>query len=202
MTTEVAQDINNEETFERDIAQLLERTRKSKWAKSELFTIVRNGLEVTRTIDDIYYDHGAFTRFHLYRLYKVAFEVWSYQHQAILQILESSKQQELINNSPRVLEHQYIAIKMFDKLNDLPTVIDPDSLRTYWLLVWRQTIVELAKFVDIPMVHPVKAKKPNLLGFNLGIRLPDMSPNTKYVILMAVLLLLGILIATLLLIGK
>jgi hypothetical protein len=200
MTTQVRGDTDSGDTFERVLAQLLERIRKSKWARSQLFTIVVNGLEVTKETDAIYYHEGSFTKFRLYLLYKVAFEVWSYQHQAILQSLEADKPQKLIENSPIVVQHQYVVIKMFNDLNHLASVTDSDSLRNGWLLVWRETIFELAKFLDIPMVLPVKSKRQNLFGFKLGRRLPDMSPKTKYVIFSTFLLLLGILIATLLLI--
>ncbi|WP_293135047.1 hypothetical protein [Microcoleus sp. bin38.metabat.b11b12b14.051] len=193
-------DSDSGDTFESAIAQLLEQIRKTKWARSQLDVIVADGLKVAKKIDDSYRNDGSFTKFRLYLLYKIAFEVWSYQHQAILQSLEASKQQQLTPNSQLVLQHQTVVIKMFDELNHLPSVNDPDSLRNYWLSVWRQTLLQLAEFVDIPIVPPVKSKKSNLFGFSLRMKLPALSPDTKFAFLATCLLLLGIVIATLLLI--
>lgn len=199
MNQQARQDIDSADTFESDIAQLSEKIRKSKWAKSPLDAIVADGLKVVKKIDDSYRNDRSFTNFSLYPLYQVAFEVWSYQHQALLQSLETSKPQQLTSHSQLVLQHQDVVRKMFDDLNHLASANDRDSLRDSWLLVWRQTIFELAQFVD-PKVYPVKPKKPNLFRFSLRMKLPDMSPHTKYVILSTFLLVLGILIATLLLI--
>jgi len=197
---EQVRDSDSGDTFESAIAQLLEQIRKTKWARSQLDVIVADGLKVAKKIDDSYRNDGSFTKFRLYLLYKIAFEVWSYQHQAILQSLEASKQQQFTPNSQLVLQHQTVVIKMFDELNHLPSVNDPDSLRNYWLSVWRQTLLQLAEFVDIPIVPPVKSKKPNLFGFSLRMKLPALSPDTKFAILATCLLVLGIVIATLLLI--
>lgn len=187
------------ETFESAIAQLLEQIRKTKWARSQLDVIVADGLKVAKKIDDSYRKDRSFTNFSLYPLYQVAFEVWSYQHQALLHSLETSKPQQLTSHSQLVLQHQDVVIKMFDALNNLAISNDPDSLRDSWLSVWRQTIFELAQFVD-PKVYPVKPKKPNLFGFSLRIKLSALSPDTKFAILVTCLLVLGIVIATLLLI--
>lgn len=199
MNQQARQDIDSVDTFEGALAQLLERIRKSEWARSKLCRIVADGLKVVKKIDDSYRSDRSFTNFSLYPLYKVAFEVWSYQHQALLQSLETSKPQQLISHSQLVLQHQDVVRKMFDNLNYLASANDPDSLRDSWLSVWTQTVLELAQFVD-PKVYPVKPKKPNLFRFSLRMKLPDMSPHTKYVIFSTFLLVLGILIATLLLI--
>lgn len=199
MNQQARQDIDSGDTFEGDLAQLLGRIRKSEWARSKLCRIVADGLKVVKKIDDSYRNDRSFTNFSLYPLYKIAFEVWSYQHQALLQSLETSKPQQLTSHSQLVLQHQDVVIKMFDALNDLASANDQDSLRDSWLSVWRQTIFELAQFVD-PKVYPVQPKKPNLFRFSLRMRLPDMSPDTKFAILATCLLVLGIVIATLLLI--
>ncbi|MCC3450408.1 MAG: hypothetical protein JGK04_23515 [Microcoleus sp. PH2017_39_LGB_O_B] len=199
MNQQARQDIDSGDTFEGDLAQLLGRIRKSEWARSKLCRIVADGLKVVKKIDDSYRNDRSFTNFSLYPLYKIAFEVWSYQHQALLQSLETSKPQQLTSHSQLVLQHQDVVIKMFDALNHLASANDQDSLRDSWLSVWRQTIFELAQFVD-PKVYPVKPKKPNLFRFSLRMRLPDMSPDTKFAILATCLLVLGIVIATLLLI--
>ena len=196
----IRQETDSGHNFESVLAQLSEKIRKSKWARSSLDTIVTDGLEVAKETDAIYSEEGSFTQFRLYLLYKVAFEVWSYQHQALLEILKANKQQQFINNSQGVWQHHNVMINMFDDLNQLATVPDPNSLRERWLSVWTETIFELAKFVDIPKVDPVKQKKLNLFRFRLGMKLPDMSLHTKYVIFSTFLLVLGILIATLLLI--
>lgn len=199
MNQQVRRNIDSGDTFEGDFAQLLERIRKSEWVRSKLCRIVADGLKVVNKIDDSYRNDRSFTNFSLYPLYQVAFEVWSYQHQALLQSLETSKPQQLTSHSQLVLQHQDVVIKMFDALNHLASSNDPDSLRDSWLSVWRQTIFELAQFVD-PKVYPVKPKKPNLFGFSLRMKLPALSPDTKFAILATCLLVLGIVIATLLLI--
>jgi len=196
---EQVRDSDSGDTFESAIAQLLEQIRKTKWARSQLDVIVADGLKVAKKIDDSYRNDRSFTNFSLYPLYQVAFEVWSYQHQALLQSLETSKPQQLTSHSQLVLQHQDVVIKMFDALNYLASSNDPESLRDSWLSVWRQTIFELAQFVD-PKVYPVKPKKPNLFGFSLRMKLPALSPDTKFAILATCLLVLGIVIATLLLI--
>lgn len=202
MNQQAKQDIDSADTFESDLAQLSERIRKSKWVSSKLCRIVQDGLEVAKDTDAIYYEEGSFTKFRLYLLYKVAFEVWSYQHQAILQILEAGKSEQLKKHSQLVLQHQDVVIKMFDAFNHLATVNDPDILKNSWLSVWRQTISELTEFVDIPRVYPVKQKNQNFFGFKLAMKLPDMSGNTKYVILSTFLLVLAIPIALFLLSHK
>jgi hypothetical protein len=199
MNQQARRDIDSGDTFESDLVQLSERIRKSEWARSKLCRIVADGLKVARKIDTDYEDNESFSPCNLYLLYKVAFEVWSYQHQAIIESLKANKQSQFTNNLQLVLQHQDVVINMFNYLNHLGSVNDPDSLRDSWLSVWRKTIFELAKFVDI-RVYPVKPKKLNLLNFRFRLRLPDMSPRTKYVILSTFLLVLGILIATLLLI--
>ena len=199
MNQQARQDIDSADTFESDLAQLLERIRKSKWASSQLDGIVADGLEVAKKIDSDYRDDGSFSPFKLYLLYKVAFEVWSYQHQALLEILKDNKQQHFPNNSQRVLQHHNVMTNMFYDLNQLASVHNQNSLRDSWLSVWRQTISELAQFMDIPKIYPVKPKNLNFFRFRLG-KLPDMSLYTKYVIFLTCLLVLGILIATLLLI--
>jgi hypothetical protein len=202
MNQQARQDNDSADTFESDLAQLSERIRKSEWAMSKLCRIVQDGLEVAKDTDTIYYDEGSFSPFKLYLLYKVAFEVWSYQHQAILEILKANKQPQFTKNSQLVLQHQDVVIKMFDALNHLASVNDPDILRNSWLSVWRQTISELTEFVDIPRVYPVKQKNQNVFGFKFALKLPDMSGNTKYVILSTFLLVLAIPIALFLLSHK
>ncbi|MEZ2226865.1 MAG: hypothetical protein ACBR50_11415 [Microcoleus sp.] len=202
MNQQARQDIDSADTFESDLAQLSERIRKSKWAGSQLDVIVADGLEVAKKIDTDYGDDGSFSPFKLYLLYKVAFEVWSYQHQALLEILKANKQQQFQNNSQLVWQHHNVMINMFDDLNQLASVTDPNSLRDSWLSVWTQTISELTKFVDIPRVNPVKQKNLNFFGFKLAMKLPDMSGNTKYVILSTFLLVLAIPIALFLLSHK
>lgn len=192
--------IDSRDTFESVLYQLSEQIRKSQWAKSQLDRIVTDGLEVAKETDAIYYEEGSFTKFRLYLLYKVAFEVWSYQHQALLEILKANKQQQFPNNSQLVGQHHNVMINMFDDLNQLANVHDPNSLRDSWLSVWTQTISELTKFVDIPRVYPVNKNKRNFPKFSFRMRLPDMSPQTKYAILSAFLLVLAILIVTRLLI--
>lgn len=198
----IRQETDSGHNFETPISQLLEQIRNSKWARSKLFSIIQDGLEVAKKTDAIYYNEGSFTRFRLYLLYKVAFEVWSYQHQAILQSLAASKPQQLTTHSELVLQHQNVVIKMFDDLNQLASVPDQNSLRDSWLSVWTQTISELTKFVDIPRVYPVKQKNQNFFGFKLAMKLPDMSGKTKYAILSTFLLVLAIPIALFLLSHK
>ncbi len=202
MNQQAKQDTDSADTFESDLAQLSETIRKSKWASSQLDGIVTDGLEVAKETDAIYYEEGIFTQFRLYLLYKVAFKLWSYQHQTILQILESGKSEQLKKNSQLVLRHHNVMINMFDDLNQLASVSDPNSLRDSWLSVWTQTISELTKFVDILRVYPVKQKNQNFFGFKLAMKLPDMSGNTKYVILSTFLLVLAIPIALFLLSHK
>ncbi len=196
----IRQETHSGHNFETPLSQLSETIRKSKWARSPLDAIVTEGLEVAKEADTIYYDEGSFAQFRLYLLYKVAFELWSYQHQAILQILESGKSEQFKKHSQLVLKHHNVMINMFDALNQLASVTDPDSLRDSWLSVWTQTISDLTKFVDIPRVYPVNKKKLNFPKFSLRMRLPDMSPDTKFAILATCLLVLGIVIATLILI--
>lgn len=199
----IRQETDSGHNFETPLSQLLEQIRNSKWARPKLCSIIQDGLEVAKETDDIYYEEGSFAKFRLYLLYKVAFEVWSYQHQAILQSLEAGKSEQLKKHSQLVWQHQNVVIKMFDDLNQLASVNGPaDSLRDSWLLVWRQTISELTRFVDIPRVDPVKQKNQNLFGFKLAMKLPDMSGNTKYVILSTFLLVLAIPIALFLLSHK
>ena len=196
MNQQARQDIDSAETFESDIAQLSEKIRKSKWVKSPLNAIVKDGLEVAKKTDDIYYEEGSFAPLRLYLLYKVAFEVWSYQHQVLLESLKANKQQQFSNNTQLVLQHHNVMINMFEAFNQLARTADSNSLRDRWLLVWRQTISELTQFVDIPSVYPVKPKNLNFFRFRLGMKLPDMSPQTKYAILSAFLLVLAIVIVT------
>lgn len=200
MNQQARRNIDSGDTFESAIAQLLERIRKTKWARSQLDVIVADGLKVANKIDTDYDDDESFSLFKLYLLYKVAFEVWSYQHQAILESLKDNKNAQFTNNSQLVLHHQNVVMNMFDELEKLANVNDPDRLRNIWLSVWRQTLLQLAEFVDIPIVPPVKSKKPNLFGFSLRMKLPALSPDTKFAILATCLLVLAIVMATLLLI--
>ncbi|MEG4852715.1 hypothetical protein QUB10_17725 [Microcoleus sp. B5-D4] len=192
----IRQETHSGHNFETPLSQLSETIRKSKWARSPLDAIVTDGLEVAKETDAIYYEEGSFTKFRLYLLYKVAFEVWSYQHQALLEILKANKQQQFPNNSQLVWQHHNVMINMFDDLNQLASVTDPNSLRDSWLSVWTQTISELTKFVDIPRVYPVNKNKRNFPKFSFRMRLSDMSVNTKYAILSAFLLVLAIVIVT------
>jgi len=197
----IRQETHSGHNFETPLSQLSETIRKSKWARSPLDAIVTDGLEVAKETDVICYKEGIFTQFRLYLLYQVAFEVWSYQHQAILQILEAGKPEQLKKHSQLVWQHHNVMINMFDDLNQLASVTDPYSLRDSWLSVWTQTISELTKFVDIPRVYPVnKNKKLNFPKFSFRMRLPDMSPDNKFALLATFLLVLAIVIATLLLI--
>ncbi|MCC3419343.1 MAG: hypothetical protein JGK24_10520 [Microcoleus sp. PH2017_29_MFU_D_A] len=197
----IRQETHSGHNFETPLSQLSETIRKSRWAKSQLDGIVAVGLEVAKETDAIYYEEGSFTKFRLYLLYKVAFEVWSYQHQAILQILEAGKSEHLKKHSQLVWQHHNVMIKMFDDLNQLASVTDPNSLRDSWLSVWTEAISELTKFVDIPRLYPVnKNKKLNFPKFSFRMRLPDMSPDNKFAIFATCLLVLAIVIATLLLI--
>jgi len=198
MNQPVRPDTDSRDTFESAIAQLLERIRKTKWARSQLDVIVADGLKVANKIDTDYDDDESFSLFKLYLLYKVAFEVWSYQHQAILESLKVKKNAQLTNNSQRVLNHLNVVMNMFDELNKLADVKDKNLLRNSWLSVWKQTFSEFEDFLQLPMTSPIMARKPKIWG--LGRILSNMSPTTKYVILTTFLLLLAIVIATKLLI--
>lgn len=186
------------DTFESAIAQLLEQIRKTKWAKSQLDVIVADGLKVVKKIDDSYRNDGSFTKFRLYLLYKIAFEVWSYQHQAILESIQLNKHEQFPTYSQLVVDHRHVLMNMFDELDKIANVNDPDRLRNVWLSVWKQTLNKFEQFLQIPLISPIIANKPKI--WRLGKILSKMSPTTKYVILTTFLLLLAILIATKLLI--
>ena len=199
MNQPVRPDTDSRDTFESAIAQLLERIRKTKWARSQLEVIVTDGLKAANKIDTDYEDDESFSLFKLHLLYKVAFEVWSYQHQAILESLKANKSAQISNNSQLVLHHQTVVINMFNELNKLADVKDPNLLRNSWLSVWKQTFYEFEDFLlQIPMTSLIRAGRPKTRG--LGMILSSISPTAKYAILSTFLLLLAIVIATKLLI--
>jgi hypothetical protein len=201
MNIEPKPDIDNQDTFESVLTQLSERIRNSRWVKSELDAIVEDALELARNIDTSYYNDGSFTRYNLYLLYQVVVEVWSYQHQAILENLKLGQNQQLKNYVPLVFHHSSVLRKMFHNLDGLDNVNDIESLRNGWLLIWKETLYDLAEFVtQVPRVSSTKVKKSN--EFRSRKISSSISPNSKYVLLSTFLLVLGILIATLLLISQ
>jgi hypothetical protein len=152
-----------------------------------------SGLEIASQTDKIYEEDGNLSRFRVYLLYKVTFELWSYQHQAILEHIQINKGNALPNYYERFLRHRNIIINMCDDLKTLESISEPTELRNHRLTTWRTTIQDIREFIDIPRVG-VKNRK----GFNPWL----ISPQTKYVIFSSFLLVLGIIIATMLLIRR
>ena len=91
--------------------------------------------------------------------YKVAFELWSYQHQFLLDSLESTRQQGFRDHAQLILRHERVATNLFHALQSLASVNDPDSLRDSWLAAWKQTISEISEFLEIPITPSKKPKQ-------------------------------------------
>lgn len=192
MSIQTAPENERRDSFETALLKLEQRIKSPKRGTPELDAIVANGLKVARQADELYKEHETFSKTLFYLLYNVVFELLSYQHRAILENIKAGGHKSLADYSPRVIEHRKLAITMLNYFNQLENISDPNELRNNCLSGWSQSIDSLMNFVDIPIVTRKNSKSR---------RLPSLSPETRYVIFATFLLVLGIIIATLLLIS-
>ncbi len=191
MSIQITPENERRDRFETVLLELEQRIKSSKRGTPELGAIVANGLKVARQADELYKEPETFSKTLLYSLYNVIFELLSYQHRAIFDNIKAGGHKSLPDYSPRVIEHRNLAINMLNYFNQLENISDPNELRNNCLSRWNQSINALMGFVDIPIVHRKNSRSR---------RLPSLSPETRYVIFATFLLVLGIIIATLLLI--
>lgn len=191
MTIQTTPENERWDSFETVLLELEERIKSSKRGTPELNAIVDNGLKVARQADKLYKEEAILPKNILYSLYKVICELWFYQHLAILENIKAGGHKSLTDYSPRVVEHRNLAIKLLNYFNQLENISDRNELRNNCLSGWSQSIDSLMSFVDIPIVTRKNSRAR---------RLPSLSPEARYVIFATFLLVLGIIIATLLLI--
>lgn len=188
----------NEEdsNFKIVLYKLSELIKKGKQGNPELNSIVENGLNIARKTDDFYRENGQIQNLHLYFLYKVIFEIWSYQHQNLLENIinhENSKEKNVdyVDYVDLLYQHKNLGLSIMNDLGDLANISDGKELTEKTFLIWRKSIDELIKFFKQPSVAYVSVRTRKSLG---------LSAKTKYAIFISFLLVMGIIIATLLLI--
>lgn len=193
MIINTTQENDEEGNFEIVLYQLSELIRNSKQGNSELNSIVENGLNIARKTDDFYKEDSQIPKLRLYFLYKVIFEIWSYQHQNLLENLTNhkNKREKIRDYVDLLCQHKNLGVNIFDDFDDLANISDGKELTEKTFLIWRKSIDELIKFFKQPSVAYVSVKTPKSLG---------LSAKTKYAIFTTFLLVMGIIIATLLLI--
>lgn len=195
MTIQTQSYINDEDNFKSAFKFFLSQISRSQ-TTPELDAIVKNGLEVVQEVDDLYSRQGIFSEFSQYLLYKAAFNLWSYQHQVILESLKNPGQKDFIKYAQLVTQHKNVAIVLFDDLQNSADVNDPVSLRDSWLITWRRVLTEISPFFSDLVTSKKSTRKP----FGLRLRISEMSPETRYIVIATCIFVLGIVIATLLLI--
>jgi len=88
--TTIQSDDQRRPSFRDEFSRFSEQTRNDKKVTNELKIIVKNGLKIAEKTDESCKRHGTVTKSCLYLLYKVIFELWSYQHQNILDTIVRS----------------------------------------------------------------------------------------------------------------
>ena len=192
-TTQENQKWHNFESVLNELSELIKDGKKST---PQLNAILENGLKIARKTDDLYEEYGKISKLRLYLLYKVIFELWSYQHQNIIENIIKAKKENLTQNSELFFKHKKLGVKIFNDFDNLTNIDDDQELIDHSLSVWRTNVNDLIEFVNISMVSGVRSRKSS--GLMPG--LSGISPQTKYVIFATFLLVLGIIIATLILI--
>jgi len=187
----------SENTFENVLTSLSENIKRENKATSELNSIVADGLHIAREVDALYETQESFSRFNQYLLYQIAIRFWSYQHEVFLESLETSRQKDRSKNIDIVLQHTMIATNLFQSLETLKSINDQYTLRNSWLKAWNQAIFDVSEFLKTP-INPSKKSKQKTTRFSFS----QMSPELLYAIIATFTFVLGILIATLLLIRR
>ena len=187
----------SENTFENVFTSLSKNIKRENKATPELNSIVADGLHIAREVDTLYESQGSFSKLNRYLLYQIVFRLWSYQHKIFLENLEAFSRKDFSNNVEIVLRHKMIAINLFQSLQNLENVTDKDTSRHSWLQTWNQAISDISDFLRIP-INPSKRSKQKTIRFSLNFS--QMSPESLYAIIATFTFVLGILIATLLLI--
>ena len=197
MNINTTQEHEKKSNFEIVLYQLAELMRKDKQGNPELNSIVENGLNIARKTDDLYKKSGKIAKLHLDFLYKVIFEIWSYQHQNLLENITNDKNNKGKNGNyvdyyvNLLSQHKDLGLNIMYDFDDLANISDGKELTEKTFLIWRKSIDELIKFFKQPSVAYVSIKTRQSSG---------LSAKTRYVIFATFLCVMGIIIATLLLI--
>lgn len=193
MNINTTQENEEEVNFEMVLYQLSELIREGKRGNPELNSIVENGLNIARKTDDFYKEYGKIAKLRLDFLYKVIFEIWSYQHQNLLENLTNhkNKREKIRDYVDLLCQHKNLGVNILDDFNKLANISDEQQLTEKTFLIWRKNIDELIKFFNLPSVaySTVRTRKSS-----------GLSAKTRYVIFATFLCVMGIIIATLLLI--
>ncbi|MBD2312655.1 hypothetical protein H6G20_13375 [Desertifilum sp. FACHB-1129] len=164
----------------------------------EINYLVEEGLKTAYQIDTSYRKSKAFMKSNGYLLYKVVFELWSYQHQIILNNIKDTSSQAILSQENQLIEHKDIIVKLINSLESLASIDDAVILRNSWLLAWKQAIDDMDKFMASLLTSSKNRKRMN---FSSKVHFPSVSPEMRYVIIATCTFVIGILIATLLLIN-
>lgn len=197
MHTKIQSDDQRRPGFRDEFSRLSEKTRNDKTVTNELKIIVKNGLRIANKTDEICKQNGTATKSCLYLLHKVIFELWSYQHQNILDTIV--RPGNLLNPSNNdeysiFFRHQTLGLDILNDFQILVNLENAEELTDQLFIFWKKYISYLVEFSEIPIVR----KKQKLSGFSSG--LSGISPQTSYAIFTTILFLLGIIIATFILI--
>lgn len=193
MNINTRQENQEDVNFEIVLYQLSELIKKGKKDNAELNYIVENGLKIARKTDDFYEEYGKIAKLRLDFLYKVIFEIWSYQHQNLLENLTNHKnQKEKIRDYVGLLhQHKKLGANILNDFEQLANISDEQELTEKTFLIWKKSIDELIEFFKQPSVAYVSVKTRQSSG---------LSAQTKFAIFATVLLVMAIIIATLILI--
>lgn len=154
----------------------------------ELKAIISKGLRIAQETDEEYQKHGTFLRLRVYLIYKITFELWSYQHQMLLKNIDRVRDPKL-EDYDLVNSHQELAINIFDTLANIANIENPGSIRNDFLAGWAATIQQLGNmFGYLP--------KP-MSDWNIQ----TISGNRLYAIIATFCFVVALLIATLILMG-
>lgn len=197
MTIQSQTKFNNQDTFEGVLTRLFNQIKRKNCGTTELNAIVTNGLVIAKKADLNYRENGNFDELSQYLLYRIAFQLWSYQHLAIFEGLETDRQQGLEKYTQLVSQHKMVVIELFNALQNLDSDTDMHRRRDNWLRAWQQAVNQISGFFE--NIKP-PLNKHNKRFFLSPFRFSELSPERKYVLLATCIFVLGILLATLLLI--
>ncbi len=169
----------------RDLEQNLPQHHKTPEVKA----ILAEGLKIAQKTDDEYKKNRNFTIIRLYQLHKVAFKLWSYQHELLLDhlTLPSKRLPEQLPEYENIIRnHKELGIKIFTNFGDTVYSEDSEILKKI-LLEWAANVAALRdQFTSLPKGSHPKGKKP-------------ISSDTIYILISTLSLISALLIATLIL---
>jgi hypothetical protein len=180
-------------SFNTELSKLRGIVKERNINTSELDKIFIKGLAKTKHIDSYCQKNGKILSPDLYHLYKMIFEIWLFQHKAII----NYKIKNGLGDSMIFVKHTQI-FNLFLSLTNETNINEPKKSINYYWLIWRDTMQEIGIFFhDDIFTTSDKIKSKNLIFW-----FTSKSSETQYVFLAILALLLSLVFSILIIIIK